>query len=75
MPIAVTLDAVLAARRTKAKDLAQAMGISETQLSLFRTGKVKGIRFSTLAAMCEALDCQPGDLLAFDGNGVEAAEP
>ena len=75
MPIAVTLDAVLAARRTKAKDLAQAMGISETQLSLFRTGKVKGIRFSTLAAMCEALDCQPGDLLAFDSDEVESAGP
>ena len=74
MPIAVTLDAVLAARRTKAKDLAQTMGISETQLSLFRTGKVKGIRFSTLAAMCEALDCQPGDLLSFNG-GAQADEP
>lgn len=75
MAIVVTLDVVLAARRTKAKDLAQKMKISETQLSLFRTGKVKGIRFSTLAAMCEALDCQPGDLLAFDSNGVESGEP
>ena len=66
MAIVVTLDEVLAARRVKAKDLARTMGISETQLSLFRTGKVKGIRFATLAAMCRALDCQPGDLLAFD---------
>ena len=75
MPIIVTLDAVLAARRTKAKDLARTMDLSETQLSLFRTGKVKGIRFSTLAAMCEALECQPGDLLAFNGNGAESDEP
>ena len=75
MPIIVTLDAVLAGRRTKAKDLARTMDLSETQLSLFRTGKVKGIRFSTLAAMCEALECQPGDLLAFDGNGAKSDEP
>ena len=75
MPIIVTLDTVLAARRTKAKDLARTMDLSETQLSLFRTGKVKGIRFSTLAAMCEALECQPGDLLAFNGNGAESDEP
>ena len=66
MPIRVTLDAVLAARRTKAKDLARQMGISETQLSLFRSGKVRGIRFSTLAAMCAALECAPGDLIDYD---------
>ena len=66
MPIKVTLDAVLAARRTKAKDLARQMGISETQLSLFRSGKVRGIRFSTLAAMCAALECAPGDLIDYD---------
>ena len=66
MPIRVTLDAVLAARRVKAKDLARRMGISETQLSLFRSGKVRGIRFSTLAAMCAALECAPGDLIDYD---------
>ncbi len=66
MPMRVTLDAVLAARRIKAKDLASRMGISETQLSLFRSGKVKGIRFSTLAAMCAVLECRPGDLLDYD---------
>ena len=74
MRIIVTLDDVLAARRMKAKDLARAMGISETQLSLFRTGKVKGIRFSTLAAMCRALDCQPGDLLSFGADAEESDE-
>lgn len=66
MPIRVTLDAVLAERRIKAKALAREMGISETQLSLFRSGKVKGIRFSTVAAMCAALRCAPGDLLDYD---------
>ena len=66
MPIRVTLDAVLADRKVKAKDLARQMGISETQLSLFRSGKVRGIRFSTIAAMCAALGCVPGDLLGYD---------
>ncbi len=65
MPVRVTLDAVLAARRMKAKNLAARMGISETQLSLFRSSKVKGIRFSTLAAMCAVLECRPGDLLDY----------
>ncbi|HEY8591500.1 MAG TPA: helix-turn-helix transcriptional regulator [Sphingomicrobium sp.] len=74
MGMIVTLDEVLARRRMKAKDLAQRMGISETQLSLFRTGKVKGIRFSTLAAMCRVLDCQPGELLAFDPDSDEPEE-
>lgn len=66
MPIRVTLDTVLAARRMKARDLARRMGISETQLSLFRSGKVRGIRFATLAAMCAVLECAPGDLIDYD---------
>ncbi|HMJ92617.1 MAG TPA: helix-turn-helix transcriptional regulator [Allosphingosinicella sp.] len=65
MPIAVTLDSVLADRRMKAKELARRMGISETQLSLFRSGKVRGIRFSTLAAMCAVLECKPGELIDY----------
>lgn len=65
MPVTVTLDAVLAARRIKAKDLARTIGISETQLSLFRSGKVRGVRFSTIAALCAVLDCTPGDLLGY----------
>jgi putative transcriptional regulator len=64
MPILVTLDAVLARRGMTGKQLAEAVGLSETQLSLFRSGKVRGLRFATLARMCVALDCQPGDLLA-----------
>ena len=73
MPIRVTLDAVLAKRRIKAKDLAAQMGISETQLSLFRSGKVRGIRFSTISAMCAVLKCMPGDLLTYDCNPSDLA--
>lgn len=65
MPIRVTLDAVLASRGKTARDIAAEIGISETQLSLFRSGKVRGIRFGTLAKLCAALDCTPGDLLGF----------
>jgi putative transcriptional regulator len=73
MPMRVTLDAVLADRRMKAKDLAREMGISETQLSLFRSGKVRGIRFSTIAAMCAVLKCRPGDLLDYDYDPADLA--
>lgn len=66
MPIRVTLDEMLTARGMKARELAAAVGISETQLSLFRGGKVKGIRFRTLAKLCAVLDCVPGDLLDYD---------
>jgi putative transcriptional regulator len=65
MPIVITIDAVLAARRLKAKQVAALIGVSETHLSLFRSGKVRGVRFSTLAKLCAALECQPGDLLAY----------
>jgi putative transcriptional regulator len=66
MPIRVTLDEMLARRGMKARELAAAIGISETQLSLFRSGKVKGLRFRTLAKLCAALECAPGDLLGYD---------
>ena len=66
MPIVITIDAVLAARKLKAKQVAAMIGVSETHLSLFRSGKVKGVRFSTLAKLCAALDCQPADLLAYE---------
>lgn len=65
MPIIVTLDAMLAKRNMRARELAEAIGVSETHLSLFRNGNVKGVRFSTLARLCAALDCRPGDLLDF----------
>lgn len=66
MPIRITLDELLQARGMKARELAGQIGVSETHLSLFRSGKVKGVRFETLAKLCEALNCTPGDLLSFD---------
>ncbi len=71
MPVVVKLDAVLAARRVKAKDLGRQIGLSETQLSLLRTGKVRGMRFSTLAALCAALECVPGDLLDYEPDPAD----
>lgn len=65
MPIIVRLDVLLAQRKVKSKDLAAEIGITEANLSLLKSGKVKGVRFSTLAAICQHLDCQPGDLLEF----------
>ncbi len=61
--IIVRLDVMLALRKMRSKELAERIGITEANLSLLRTGKVKGVRFDTLAKLCEALDCTPGDLL------------
>lgn len=66
MPIRITLDDVLAARGWKARELATKVGVSETHLSLFRSGKVRGVRFSTLAKLCAALECEPGDLISYE---------
>lgn len=66
MAIKVTLDAVLADRKRRAKDVAQAINVSETHMSLFRSGKVKGIRFETLEKLCRELGCRPGDLIDID---------
>ena len=65
MPIEIKLDVMLALRKVKSKDLAAAIGITEQNLSLLKQGKVKGMRLSTLEAICSFLDCQPGDLLAY----------
>lgn len=73
MPIRVTLDAMLARRGRTARDLAAEIGLSETQLSLFRSGKVRGIRFGTLARLCAALDCTPGELLGYEPGPEDAA--
>ena len=73
MPVTIRLDAVLANRKRKARDLARQIGISETQLSLVRSGRVKGIRFSTLSALCAALECKPGDLLDYDFDAADLA--
>jgi len=63
MAIVVRLDVMLALRKAKSKDLASHVGITETNLSLLKSGRVKGIRFETLDAICAYLDCQPGDIL------------
>lgn len=72
MRILVTLDVMLARRKMRAKDLAERVGITEANLSLLRTGKVKGVRFETLAKICEALECKPGDLLDVEEGGSTA---
>jgi len=63
MPIIVNLDVMLAKRKMRSKDLAMRIGITEQNLSLLKSGKVKGVRFDTLNKICEVLNCQPGDLL------------
>ncbi len=73
MPIRVTLDQLIVRKGLKARDLAQQVGLSETQLSLFRSGKVKGIRFRTLAKLCAALECRPRDLLDYDFDPADLA--
>ena len=65
MGIVVRLDVMLALRKMKSKELAEAIGLSEQNLSALRSGKARGVRFSTLSAICDVLDCQPGDLLEF----------
>ena len=73
MPVRVTLDALIVKKGLKARDLAAEVGLSETQLSLFRSGKVKGIRFRTLARLCAALECRPGDLLDYAFEAADLA--
>ena len=64
--ITVTLGIMLARRKVKSKDLAAYVGITEANLSQLKSGKVKGVRFETLAKICEYLDCKPGDILDFE---------
>jgi putative transcriptional regulator len=66
MPVIVTLDVMLARRKMRSKELAERIGLTEQNVSLLKSGKVKGIRFDTLAAICTALNCQPGDILSFE---------
>jgi len=71
MPIVVRLDRVMADRKILLKDLADEVGISNVNLSKLKTGKAVAIRFSTLEAICRALDCQPGDLLEYEDDEKE----
>ncbi|WP_294238147.1 helix-turn-helix transcriptional regulator [uncultured Sphingomonas sp.] len=66
MPVIVHLDVMLARRKVRSKELAEAIGITESNLSLLKSGKVKGVRFATLAAICRYLECEPGDLLGYE---------
>lgn len=71
MPIIVNLDVVLAQRKMRLNTLAELVGITAQNLSVLKTGKAKAIRFDTLEKICEVLECQPGDLLAFSSEAVE----
>lgn len=65
MPITVNIDVMLARRKMSSGELAEKVAISATNLSILKTGKAKAVRFSTLEALCRALDCQPGDILEY----------
>jgi putative transcriptional regulator len=77
MPIVVRLDVMMARRKMRSNDLAEAVGITQSNLSLLKSGHVRGVRFSTLEAICKALDCQPGELLEYvpgDGPATDEEE-
>ncbi len=65
MPIIVNLDVMLARRKLRSRELAEQIGITEQNVSLLKSGKVKGVRFDTLEKICKVLDCQPGDILEY----------
>ncbi len=70
MPIVVNLDVMLAKRKMRSKDLAMRIGITEQNVSLLKSGKVRGVRFETLEKICEVLDCQPADILEYRREGA-----
>ena len=71
MPIIVNVDVMLARRKMSSGELAEKIGITAANLSILKTGKAKAVRFSTLAALCKALDCQPGDILEYQPGDEE----
>ena len=71
MPVIVNVDVMLARRKMSSGELAEKIGISASNLSILKTGKAKAIRFTTLASLCKALDCQPGDLLEYQEDDGE----
>ena len=78
MPIVVNLDVMLARRKMRLNELAQAVGITPQNLSVLKTGRARAIRFGTLEKLCEVLDCQPGDLFAYEkpsGSAKQKAPP
>ncbi len=75
MAITVHLDLMLVLRKKTSRELAQFIGITEQNLSLLKSGKVRGVRFNTLSAICQFLDCQPADILRFRPDGENEQEP
>lgn len=75
MPIVVNLDVMLARRKMRSRELAERVGITEQNISLLKSGKVRGVRFDTLASICAVLECQPGDLLEYRPGPEEPSEP
>ena len=71
MPIIVNVDVMLAKRKMSSGELAEKVGITQANLSILKTGKAKAVRFSTLSALCKALDCQPGDILEYQPGEEE----
>ncbi|MGC2777227.1 MAG: helix-turn-helix transcriptional regulator [Bradyrhizobium sp.] len=71
MPIIVNLDVMLAKRKMRSKELAERIGITEQNVSLLKSGKVRGVRFDTLERICEVLRCQPGDILEYRPDDAE----
>ena len=74
MPIIVNVDVMLARRKMKLNTLAELVGITPQNLSVLKTGRARAVRFSTLEKLCAVLDCQPGDLLAFDKNAAPSTD-
>jgi len=75
MPIVVNLDVMLARRKMRSRELAERVGITEQNISLLKSGKVRGVRFETLDAICAALQCQPGDLLEYRSDAEAGRTP
>ncbi|WIV99411.1 helix-turn-helix domain-containing protein [Kinneretia aquatilis] len=75
MPIVLTLDVMLARRKMRSRELAERVGITEANLSLLKSGKVRGVRFDTLSRICNILDCQPGDLLRYEPGTETSTDP
>ena len=75
MPIIVNLDVMMAKRKMSLSELAQKVDLTLANLSILKTGKAKAIRFSTLEAICQALDCKPGDILDFEPDSHAPSEP
>jgi len=72
VPIVVNLDVMMAKRRIASGELAAMIGLSQANLSILKTGKARAVRFSTLEAICQALECQPGDILEYEEEGNQS---